>query len=220
VIAAAFALALASFVPQEAPSVHGVVLSAEGDRPIAYAQVRVVGDSVAGWTNQQGRYRLDGLEPGTWRLRVAHPGHDSLDLAVTVPGNRALEVDVILRALPGPPVDALSDFEPFRVAYTLPALLNGEEVTRLIRDAYPEDLAIRGVGGESVLWLWLDELGTVVRSSLSESSGQPALDSIALGVSERMRFRPAKNRDQAVRVIVRIPVIFNVLESGEPTGSG
>lgn len=211
---------LVAALPQQAADLHGVVRSSEGDRPIAYARIRVIGDSLTDWTDGSGGYRIQGLDQGRWKLRVVHPGHDSLDLEVFVPGDRELEVDVTLRARPGPPVDALSDFEPFQVAYTLPALINGSEVTHMIQTLYPQALSERGIGGESVLRLWLDEQGQVVRSVLSSSSGQPPLDSVALRVSERMRFRPAKNRDQAVRVIVRIPVMFTVPESGEATGSG
>ncbi|NIP82956.1 MAG: TonB family protein [Gemmatimonadetes bacterium] len=192
--------------------------SSDDGRPIPYAQVRVMGDSISDWTDDAGAYRLEGLTRGPWRIRVVHPGHDSLDLRVVVPGDRAVRLDVTLAARPGPSVDALSDFEPFQVAYTLPALLNPAEVSHMIQQQYPAELAARGIGGEAVLRLWLDERGRVVRSLLSASSGQAALDSIALSISEQMRFRPAKNRDQMVRVIVRIPVLFTVPDSVRRAG--
>lgn len=209
----------AALLPQ-VTAVEGVVRSSDDGDPIPYAQVRVLGDSVSDWTGTDGAYRLEGLPRGDWRIRVVHPGHDSLEVQVRVPGDRPVRLDLTLAALPGPAVDALSDFEPFQVAYTLPALSNHEEVARLIQQRYPPELANRGIGGEAVLRLWLDERGRVVRSLLSASSGQAALDSIALQVSEQMRFRPAKNRDQMVRVIVRIPVLFTVPDSGRAGGSG
>lgn len=213
------ALAMAA-VWVQGPVVEGVVRSSTGG-PIAYAQVRVVDDSVSDWTDDQGHYRLQGLTRGQWRIRVVHPGHEPLDVQVFIPGDRTIHLDVTLNARPGPAPEPLSDFEPFRVAYTLPALLNSDEVARIIQERYPVDLARLGIGGETVLRLWLDERGQVVRSVLSSSSGAAALDSIALDVSERMRFRPAKNRDQAVRVIVQIPVVFTVPDSiRAPSGAG
>jgi TonB family protein len=206
-------LALLAALPPQAPALEGVIRSTEGDEPIAYARVRVVGDSISDWTDDSGAYRLSGLSRGQWRIRVLHPGHDSLEMQVYMPGDRPVHLDVTLEAHPGPAVDALSDFEPFRVEYTLPSLLNPHEVGRLIQQQYPPDLAMMGIGGETVLRLWLDERGRVVRSLVSASSGEMALDSIALDVSERMRFRPAKNRDEMVRVIVRIPVVFTVPDS-------
>jgi TonB family protein len=204
----------------QAVGIHGVVRSSDADRPIVYAHVRVLGDSASDWTDESGDYRLDGLERGRWRIRVAHPGHDSLDFEVFVPGDRGMTLDVTLRARPGPPVDALAEFEPFRVAYTLPALLNQPEVTELIQAQYPPALVDRRIGGEAVLWLWLDERGKVARSVISSSSGQPALDSIALRVSHAMRFRPAKNREDAVRVLVQIPVLFTVPAPAQGPGQG
>lgn len=117
-------------------------------------------------------------------------------------------------AAAAPPEERLDEFEPFRVAYTLPALLNGDEVTASITRAYPPDLARDGLGGEAVLLLWLDEEGRVARSVVSSSSGHPALDDIALEVAAEMRFRPARNREQAMRVVVQIPVVFRP-ETGE-----
>ena len=196
----------------QAPVVEGVVRGSTGE-PIAYAQVQVVNDSVSDWTDDEGRYVLRGLGRGRWQVRVVHPGHEPLEMAVFVPGDRPIRLDVTLESRPGPAPEPLADFEPFQVAYTLPALLNTQEVARLIQERYPTELARAGIGGETVLRLWLDERGQVVRGVLSSSSGATALDSIALDVSERMRFRPAKNRDEAVRVIVRIPVFFTVPDS-------
>lgn len=221
--ALAVLLAVALAPQAEAGEVHGVVRSSEGGRPVAYANVEVVGRGVADWTDDAGRYELPGLPEGRWRIRVLHPNHDSLSFEVLVADGRALSLDVTLQARPGPAVDVLQDFEPFQVEYTLPALLNGDEVRALIQERFPPELERLGAAGETVLRLWLDERGQVVRGLVSRSSGYPALDSLAERLADRMRFRPAKNRDQAVRVIVLIPVIFTFpqvlpLASAPPPG--
>lgn len=197
----------------QAPAVEGVVRSSDGDEPIAYAQIRVVSDTAADWTNARGEYRLEGLEPGRWKLRIVHTAHDSLDLEVFVPRDRSLRLDITLNARAAPTQAPLYDFEPFQVEYTLPSLLNTEEVTRRIQARYPPDLVRRGIGGEAVLRLWLDERGQVVRTLVSASTGIARLDSIAVAVSDRMRFRPARSGDRPARVIVRIPVTFTVPDS-------
>lgn len=206
-------LAGAALLPAQSGSVQGVVRTSQGDQPLAYARVQVVGDSLADWTDVGGGYRINGLPPGEWRLRVMHPGHDSLEVTVSVPSNRTVTLDVTLDKRPGPAVDALADFQPFQVEYTLPALLNGAVVAALMQRLYPPELTRHQIGGEAVLRLWLDERGRVVRSRISSSSGYPALDSIALTVSDSMRFRPARNRQTAARVIVRMPITFTVPDS-------
>ncbi|MFO7894596.1 MAG: TonB family protein [Longimicrobiales bacterium] len=198
----------------QAPAVQGVVRSSDGDEPIAYAQIRVVNHTAGDWTNARGEYRLEGLEPGRWELRILHTAHDSLDLEVFVPrGDRSLRLDITLNARAAPTQGPLHDFEPFQVEYTLPSLLNSEEVTRRIQARYPPELVRQGIGGEAVLRLWLDERGQVVRTIVSSSTGIARLDSIAVAVSDRMRFRPARSGDHPARVIVRIPVTFTVPDS-------
>lgn len=209
------AVLVAALGALQAPAVEGVVRSADG-QPIAYAQVRVVGDSVADWTDDRGRYRLPDLGRGSWALRVVHAGHDTLDVEVYVPGDRPLRLDMTLTPRAAPTEEPLSDFRPIQVEYTLPAVLNTERVARLIRERYPPELMARRIGGETVLRMWLDERGQVVRSILSSSSGSAVLDSIALELSDRMRFRPARSGNQGVRVIVRVPVFFTVPDSTAP----
>lgn len=217
---AAAVAGILALLSQQAGSVHGVIRSSDGGGPVAYANIEVIGHAAADWSDDAGEYQLAGLPGGRWRILVAHPSHDSLTLDVLVPAERGIALDLTLRARPGPAVDALADFEPFHVEYTLPALLNTEEVTALIRGQYPPRLAEQGIGGETTLWLWLDERGLVVRSVVSRSSGHLALDSVAGTVANRMRFRAARNRDDPVRVIVQIPVSFRIPDVVDDPESG
>lgn len=202
------------------PAMVGVEGSVRGrdDRPLAFAQVHVVGDTVSGWTDEAGLFRLEGRPGERWHLRVTHPGYRAVDRTVVLPDAGSLDVELHLEARPGPIPDPLLLFEPFQVAYTLPALLNAPEVTAVIQRIYPPDLVDAGVGGEAVLLLWLDEEGRVARSMISVSSGNRELDALALRVSRSMRFRPARSQGEAVRVIVQIPVIFTA--EGADSGSG
>jgi TonB family protein len=190
--------------------VAGVVRGATSGEPLAYARIQVVGDTVSDWTDAAGAYRMTGLPRGEHRIRAVHPGHDTLDVSLLVPGDRPVRLDLTLTPRPGPVVDALADFEPIRVEFTLPALLNTVDIAALLQRLYPPELTRDRLGGEAVLRLWLDESGRVVRGLVSSSSGYGALDSIALIVADSMRFRPARRQQEGVRVIVRIPVLFTV----------
>jgi len=57
---------------------------------------------------------------------------------------------------------------------------------------------------------WIDENGRVVKHQVGKSSGYPNLDEAATKVADIMRFNPARNRDQPVRVVVQIPITFRV----------
>lgn len=102
----------------------------------------------------------------------------------------------------------------FQIVQVLPALLNGRDVQRALEAAYPPMLRDAGIGGRVHLWLYIDETGRVVRADLKETSGQRALDQVALRVAPMMRFSPAMNRDQPVKVMVHVPLDFRATSPG------
>lgn len=101
-------------------------------------------------------------------------------------------------------------FERFTSAMIAPSLKNPAEVERALVRNYPPVLRDAGIGGKVDVHLWLDENGRVVRSEVARGSGYDALDAAALEVVDVMELTPALNRGAPVRVIVTLPVIFNV----------
>jgi protein TonB len=114
--------------------------------------------------------------------------------------------------LPPPPsasggadISAAPTFTPMTVR---PELKNQPDVQRALIRNYPPLLRDAGIGGTVVMWFFINEKGTVLKTQLSKSSGYPALDEAAGQVAEVMRFSPAKNRDKIVQVWVEIPILF------------
>ncbi len=93
-----------------------------------------------------------------------------------------------------------------------PELANRAVVQRALQRLYPPVLRDAGLGGQVVVWVFVDEAGAVVRAVVRQSSGQPQLDAAALDVARVMRFTPAMNHDQKVKVWVSVPVLFRVGE--------
>jgi TonB family protein len=96
----------------------------------------------------------------------------------------------------------------FEIRNTLPALLNPQEVKRALERNYPAILRDAGIGGRVSLWLLINENGRVVSTEIKEGSGHQAFDDAAKNVGEIMRFSPAMNRDERVKVWVRLPIVF------------
>jgi periplasmic protein TonB len=88
-----------------------------------------------------------------------------------------------------------------------PTLNNAGETGRLLERYYPPVYAEAGVAGRTVVELIVEANGRVRPGSVRvvESSHEQFADA-ALRVAERMRFRPAKIGDQAVAVIVQVPI--------------
>jgi hypothetical protein len=70
--------------------------------PQATVQVSVDGRIRVVPTDSLGRYRIDRLPAGPVVLRASHPGHNPVELLVTVPPGRVVDVDLELAATPIP----------------------------------------------------------------------------------------------------------------------
>ena len=106
-------------------------------------------------------------------------------------------------------IAAAPAFTPYTIA---PELRNRADVARLLERHYPPLMRDAGMGGTVMMWVFIDQVGTVRKVLVKESSGLLPLDSAAVKVSSAMRFSPAQNRDIKVPVWVALPVSFKVIE--------
>jgi TonB family protein len=133
-----------------------------------------------------------------------------IDPAITI--SSTLLTDNPVTELPPPPTARAVDlseapvFTPYEVK---PELKNRAEFQRLLERRYPAMFKDAGIGGKVVLWIYIDESGTVRNSRVVESTGSEELDQVARGLMlEVAQFSPAYNRDQRVPVWIQIPVTF------------
>lgn len=102
-------------------------------------------------------------------------------------------------------VEAAPTFTPYTVK---PELKNRDEVGRTLQRTYPPMLRDAGVGGTVLIWALIDEEGNVMKTQVKQSSGHDALDQAAQKVGQVMKFTPALNRDQKVKVWIQLPIVF------------
>ncbi|HEY8469455.1 MAG TPA: TonB family protein [Longimicrobiales bacterium] len=99
--------------------------------------------------------------------------------------------------------------QPVLTPYTVPPdLKNRAEVESALKRYYPPLLRDAGIGGDVLVWFFIDETGKVKKTLLKETSGHKALDEAAIKVAEIMEFTPALNRDKRVPVWVQLPITF------------
>ena len=103
------------------------------------------------------------------------------------------------------------DAAPCSTRYTKPPeLLNHSAIEALMVANYPERLRDRGIGGDVLVWLFIDAQGEVKRVLVKESAGHPDLDRGALTVAAHMKFAPAIKDGEPVGVWVQMPIAFRV----------
>ncbi|MFS8638217.1 MAG: energy transducer TonB [Gemmatimonadota bacterium] len=119
-------------------------------------------------------------------------------------------------ALPEPPpipeeadeeLEAYAHFMPYMVR---PELKNRAQIQRELERRYPEVLRHENVEGAVVVLFWIDEFGKVQKYEIRQSSGSKALDAAVESVIDMMEFRPAIDHGRPVRVIVALPIRFQI----------
>jgi TonB family protein len=84
---------------------------------------------------------------------------------------------------------------------------------------YPVAMWDEGVEGETVIMVRVTEKGGVDSVYVLESSGQAAFDSAAVVGGRDLRFRPGKRDDRTVTMWAKVPVRFQMNETGSQTGA-
>ena len=97
---------------------------------------------------------------------------------------------------------------PYSESDVPPALTNAEEVLDVLQQLYPESLKREGTGGTVVLWMQVDEEGSVTETRIQSPSGHEALDEAAREIAAAMRFTPAENKGTPVSVWIAQPIEF------------
>lgn len=115
-----------------------------------------------------------------------------------------------LPPLPPPPrMEETENSERWIPRTVEPRLRNTEEIQRALTRLYPSTLRDAGIGGQTVIWFYIDEKGNVARTEVKQPSQHSAFDAAALRVADLMKFSPAYNRDKAVAVWVSLPIRFS-----------
>ena len=110
---------------------------------------------------------------------------------------------------------------PTFVAYThAPELTNREEVIYYLSELYPDWARKARVRTSVLLYLFIDEQGTVRRTVIVESSGHGNFDDAAVEVAKQMAWTPALNRDRATPVWLVREVTFAAGRPVVGVGSG
>ncbi len=102
-------------------------------------------------------------------------------------------------------ISAAPTFTPYTVR---PDIKNRSEVVRALEREYPPLLRDAGIGGTITVWFFIDDIGTVRKTLVNESSGHQALDEAALRVANQFQFTAAMNGEKPVPVWISLPITF------------
>lgn len=122
-----------------------------------------------------------------------------------------LDANPVDRLPPPPSAETGPDTEPFITPFTVRPELRDPRAARVfVKRAYPDLLQQAGIGGEVIVWAFIDEDGSVRDAKVSRSSGNERLDEAALRAARQFEYRPAMNMDRRVPVWIRQKITFAV----------
>jgi len=130
-----------------------------------------------------------------------------------IPEDETIEItDLDLTELPPPPPPPPTDDESAMifVPYDDPPQPIGGFAAIQRNLKYPEIARKAGVEGRVMVHVQIDEGGKVVNTRILQSLGNNGCDEAAVEAIKSVKWKPAKQRDRAVKVWVAIPVVFKL----------
>jgi len=111
---------------------------------------------------------------------------------------------------PPPPPEEETGETPIFVAYDeAPQPIGGFPAIQK-NLVYPEIARKAGVEGRVYVNVLIDEQGNVIDTKILKSLGNNGCDEAAVAAIRKVKWKPAKQRDKAVKVWVGIPVVFKL----------
>ena len=83
---------------QQQGGITGTVTDRAGGAPLASVRVTVLNTNRSAFTNQQGKYNLQGLPPGAYQLQASLIGYGGVTNSATVTAGQSATVDFALKA--------------------------------------------------------------------------------------------------------------------------
>lgn len=107
--------------------------------------------------------------------------------------------------------DEWASYEKFAPSMVMPEILNREELRRFLERRYQPLVRYTGIQGTAVMRFWIDEMGLARKAEVHQSTGHRELDELALKLAEVLRFSPAIQNGDAIRVVVEVPIQFRAI---------
>ncbi|MEO0195708.1 MAG: energy transducer TonB [candidate division WOR-3 bacterium] len=104
--------------------------------------------------------------------------------------------------VPPPPAPTQTVFEVYEVDEPPQPILQ-------VQPQYPEVARKAGLEGRVIVTAVVDENGNVIQATI-HSSTNPIFNEAALEAAKKMKFKPARQKDIAVKVKVLIPFVFKL----------
>ena len=159
-------------------------------------------------TDDNGQFQIEGLAPGSYTIRIAHPGHRPLLYKNFQMHNGGMHLSFVMKSGKGSDQPTILDGTP-RGQFVID---EDAEMIERREPAYPESALKEKAEGTVLLWVGVNEEGEVSSAIPKEGSKRKDLIEASLDAVQYFKFKPAKVKGKPVEVLVTVPFNFKLAD--------
>lgn len=119
-----FLLCTAAIFAQSPSSISGEIFDVENNNePLAFGDVIIKGTDIRTYSNIDGQYSIEGLDPGDYVLEYSFVGYETQEINVKLTESNSIEVSVTLKAKTPPQFRVVSNANTEQINKSNPTLL-------------------------------------------------------------------------------------------------
>jgi TonB family protein len=221
--------------PDWVGKIYGVVTSTETGEALAGANIVIMGTQKGAAADGNGRYFIPQVPPGKYDLQAVMIGYGNVLIKdVIVKLNESTELNFQLGPqvipfsriaeqvkkteklktsqsnTPNPPPPPPDDTGYVFVPYDTPPEPVGGFKAIQENLVYPELAVKAGIEGRVTVNTQIDKNGRVTQTKVIQSLGPNGCDEAAVAAIRAVKWQPAMNRDQPVKVWISVPIDFKL----------
>ena len=214
--------------------IYGVISSSETGKVLPGANIIIMGTQKGAAADNNGQYFIPQLPPGIYNLQAVMIGYGNVLIKdVVVKSGESTKLNFILspqvipfsrvveqvkksekQKTPKPkspsPPPSPEDSEYVFIAYDEPPVPVGGYNAIQEKLIYPEIARKAGAEGRVEVQTQIDVNGEVISTKVVQSLGSNGCDEAAVAAIRAVKWKPAMNRDQPVKVWILIPIDFKL----------
>ena len=159
-------------------------------------------------SDDNGQFQIEGLAPGSYTIRILHPGHRPLLYKNFHLSNGGMHQFFVMKSGNSSDKPLVYDGTP-RGQFVID---EDAEMIERREPVYPESALKEKAEGTVMLWVGVNEEGEVSSALPKEGSKRKDLIEACLDAVQYFKFKPAKVKGKPVEVLVTVPFNFKLAD--------
>ena len=191
------------------PFLKGMVADFVKRSPISGASVSIDGTDLRSTTDENGQFRIEGITPGSYTIRITHPQFRTLiHKNRQIPKGGGAYISFMMKSGKESDPSLVFDDKP-QGQFVID---EDAEIIEQREPVYPLTALKEKVEGTVVLWVGVGEEGEALYAGFKEGLNRKDLVEASMEAIQYFKFKPAKVKGRPVEVMVAVPFNFKLAD--------